>query len=64
MCEIHDPLKLSELFPNLKSIEACKGSYNYWNENIIAPLAQNWKKLEIIKEGGYCSYKNLMADVF
>jgi hypothetical protein len=57
MCEVHDPLELSELFPNLKSIEVCMGPYYDKNEDNNASLAQNWKKLEIIKEGGYCSYK-------
>jgi hypothetical protein len=57
MCEIHDPLELSELFPNLKSIEVCMGPYYDRNEDNNASLPQNWKKLEIIKEVGYCSYK-------
>jgi hypothetical protein len=48
--EIFDLLKLSELCPNLKSLEVERWMGNNWNDNNKALLAQNWKKLEVIKD--------------
>jgi hypothetical protein len=48
--EMDDPLELSELCPNLKllQVEDCK--CEVWDDSDNATLAQNWEKLEIIKE--------------
>jgi hypothetical protein len=48
--EVNDPLELSVLCPNLRSlqVESCK--CEVWNDNDNQTLAQNWEKLGFIKE--------------
>jgi hypothetical protein len=49
--EIYDLLTLSERCPNLKSLQVWVWmDDNNWNNNDNVTLAQNWKKLEVIKD--------------
>jgi hypothetical protein len=47
---VSDPMELSRFCPNLKSLEIVNWSCDQWNDKRNASMAQNWKKLEAIKE--------------